>query len=55
MGVPTQPQGYLQIAVNLTDSIINPKVTLNLSRRQFLEENKVIAKGIPDNVIERLR
>ncbi|MEL4895092.1 gamma-glutamyltransferase family protein [Crocosphaera sp. Alani8] len=56
MGAPMQPQGHLQMVVNLTDYQMNPQAALDAPRWRFLEENRVLLeRGTPSEIIEGLR
>lgn len=55
MGAPMQPQGHLQMAVNLADYNMNPQTALDAPRWRFLEGNKVLLEfGAPSHVVEEL-
>jgi gamma-glutamyltranspeptidase/glutathione hydrolase len=55
MGAPMQPQGHLQMVVNLSDYEMNPQAALDAPRWRFLEGNKTIVEhGIPLEIIEGL-
>lgn len=56
MGAPMQPQGHLQMVVNLTDYHMNPQAALDAPRWRFLEGNTVLLeRGISPEIIEGLR
>lgn len=42
MGAPMQPQGHVQVAVNLTDYGLNPQAALDAPRWRFLHGNTVL-------------
>lgn len=42
MGGPMQPQGHLQVVVNLADYGLNPQATLDAPRWRFLSGNRVL-------------
>jgi gamma-glutamyltranspeptidase / glutathione hydrolase len=55
MGAPMQPQGHVQMALNLTDYQMNPQTALDAPRWRFVEENKVLLeKSVPKEVVEGL-
>ncbi|MGK7932722.1 MAG: gamma-glutamyltransferase family protein, partial [Microcystaceae cyanobacterium] len=56
MGAPMQPQGHLQMVVNLRDYQMNPQTALDAPRWRFLEGNSVLLeRGTPTEIIEGLR
>ncbi|MDX2100714.1 MAG: gamma-glutamyltransferase family protein, partial [Leptolyngbyaceae cyanobacterium bins.59] len=56
MGAPMQPQGHVQVVVNLMDYHLNPQAALDAPRWRFLEENRVLLESAtPQAVIEGLR
>jgi gamma-glutamyltranspeptidase/glutathione hydrolase len=56
MGAPMQPQGHLQVVVNLTDYQMNPQAALDAPRWRFLEGNRVLLeRGMPREVVQALR
>jgi gamma-glutamyltranspeptidase / glutathione hydrolase len=55
MGAPMQPQGHLQMAVNLADYQMNPQTALDAPRWRFIEGNSVLLEsGVPSNLVEEL-
>ncbi|MBD1909511.1 gamma-glutamyltransferase family protein [Leptolyngbya sp. FACHB-16] len=42
MGAPMQPQGHVQVVVNMTDYHLNPQAALDAPRWRFLEGNTVL-------------
>lgn len=55
MGAPMQPQGHLQMAVNLADYKMNPQMALDAPRWRFIAGNNVLLEsGVPRDVIEGL-
>ncbi len=56
MGAPMQPQGHLQMVVNLTDYQMNPQAALDAPRWRFLEGNRILLeRGIAPEIVEELR
>lgn len=56
MGGPMQPQGHLQVAVNLIDLGMDPQRALDAPRFRVIEGRRVtLEPGIPKDVIEELR
>lgn len=56
MGAPMQPQGHLQMVVNLTDYQMNPQAALDAPRWRFLEGNRILLeRGIDPEIIEGLK
>jgi gamma-glutamyltranspeptidase/glutathione hydrolase len=55
MGAAMQPQGHLQIVVNLMDYYLNPQATLDAPRWKFLEGNKVLLESrVADTIVRGL-
>ena len=56
MGGPMQPQGHLQVAVNLIDMGMDPQRALDAPRFRVIEGKKVsLEPGLPAQVVETLR
>lgn len=55
MGAPMQPQGHVQMAVNMTDYRFNPQTALDAPRWRFIQGNTVfLEKDVPEEVIRGL-
>lgn len=55
MGAPMQPQGHLQMVVNLSDYQMNPQAALDAPRWRFLEGNKILLEhSVSPEIIEGL-
>ncbi|MGH2413549.1 MAG: gamma-glutamyltransferase family protein, partial [Microcystaceae cyanobacterium] len=55
MGAPMQPQGHLQMVVNLTDYGMNPQAALDAPRWRFVSGNQVLLElGTPNEIIQEL-
>lgn len=56
MGGHMQPQGHLQVAVNLEDYHLNPQAALDAPRWQWIEGTQVeLEQAVPSHVVEGLR
>ncbi len=56
MGAPMQPQGHLQMVVNLSDYKMNPQAALDAPRWRFLEGNRILLeRGTSPEIIEGLK
>lgn len=56
MGAPMQPQGHLQMVVNLTDYQMNPQAALDAPRWRFLEGNRILLeRGTPPEIVQGLK
>lgn len=55
MGAPMQPQGHIQVVVNMTDYGMNPQAALDAPRWRFLEGNSVLLEqAVPRHVASGL-
>lgn len=55
MGAPMQPQGHLQVVVNLVDYEMNPQAALDAPRWRFIDKNLVLLEAsVPQNIVSDL-
>ena len=55
MGGPMQPQGHLQVVVNLLDYGMNPQSALDAPRWQFVAGDRVLVEpGVSSTIVEEL-
>ncbi|MEG3439614.1 gamma-glutamyltransferase family protein [Pannus brasiliensis CCIBt3594] len=55
MGAPMQPQGHVQMAVNMADYLFNPQTALDAPRWRFLQGNSVLLeRGVAPEVVRGL-
>jgi gamma-glutamyltranspeptidase/glutathione hydrolase len=55
MGGPMQPQGHLQVVVNMVDYGMNPQAALDAPRWQFVADNQVVLEpAVPELVVREL-
>jgi len=56
MGAPMQPQGHVQIAVNLIDYGLNPQAALDAPRWRFIDRDRVwVEAGVTPEIIQGLQ
>lgn len=56
MGGFMQPQGHVQVVMNMLDFGLNPQSALDAPRWQWISGNKFeVEKGFPEEIIEQLR
>lgn len=56
MGAPMQPQGHLQVVLNLVDYGMNPQAALDAPRWRFVSDNQVLVEsGVSPTIVQELR
>lgn len=56
MGGPMQPQGHVQVAVNLIDYGLNPQAALDAPRWRFIDRDRVwVEAGVTPEIIQGLQ
>ena len=56
MGAPMQPQGHLQVVLNLTDYGMNPQAALDAPRWRFVSDDVVLVEsGVSPAIVRELR
>ena len=56
MGAPMQPQGHLQVVLNLIDYGMNPQAALDAPRWRFVSDNQVLVEsGVSPTIVRELR
>lgn len=51
MGAPMQPQGHLQVVINLADYHLNPQAVLDAPRWRFIEEDLILLETTVDREV----
>jgi gamma-glutamyltranspeptidase/glutathione hydrolase len=55
MGAPMQPQGHLQVVVNLVDYAMNPQAALDAPRWRFIDKDLVLLEAsVPQQIVADL-